>query len=226
MTEYAVVLRHNRNIVALLDRLATDGTSVVVIDSNSDEPLSPGYHTHYESFVLVLHDNEPVNISRLWNRGILECQADGPWYDSSDTITILNDDVMVPPNYCQIMKKALVKAGCTIAFPDQFKYGQPGQCIIDRSPPGPCLDLTRRMTGYAFTMWADDAVLADERLVWWAGDNDVEMQARQRNGTVMVGGVRVEHADPNGNTNRYPELMAQAGRDLITFESIWGFKPF
>jgi hypothetical protein len=65
----------------------------------------------------------------------------------------------------------------------------------------------------------------DESMAWWYSDDDLDWQARQQGGALLVPGIPVQHLCPNGSTNERPELQEQAGRDRQTFITKWGKAP-
>jgi hypothetical protein len=164
-----------------------------------------GYiHPDTDDCVVVEHHG-PVNISRWWNRGIDECPP------GSD-ILILNDDTEMAPGSVAVLSDGLRSSGRTLAFP--------GPHLRRLKPDSP-----ERITGWCFMLRGEDGMRADESFVWWYGDNDLDWRCRSARGSVMIPGVGHVHHDPNGYTNRVPELAAQTGRDRETFLARWGRLP-
>lgn len=208
----------------LVNQLNRSGTIVVVVDDNSDPPFESA-----EAASVIRtsrYSNNSVNLSTNWNIGLdyvdFMHRMYG-YYPYDYVVAVLNDDLEVPPGFVAELGEAIFEHNVDVAFPDQFGRNA---SIVDKSPPGQCLDLTTRMTGYAFAIRGNSGLRANERLLWWYGDNSVEMQARAGRGTALVGGLRVDHHDPDGWTNRKSELAAQAGKDRETFKEIWGFYAF
>lgn len=220
--QYAVITTHNRqaSCTNLVGQLVADDVEVVVIDNAS----SPRFHS--DLAYVIGNSNQPPNLSQLWNIGLhaVNFLHFGKHRLFSDyAVTVFNDDISIPEGYTERMATALELYDVDIAFPDQFGIGTD---VVNRSAPGTCLDLMRRVTGYAFTLRGSAQLYADESLRWWYGDDDLEMQARARRGTVLVGGVTVEHSDANGNHIRRPELQEQACLDRATFVEKHGFQPW
>jgi hypothetical protein len=86
--------------------------------------------------------------------------------------------------------------------------------------------LGNRMVGFAFALRGSDGLRADEAFLWWWGDSDLDRRARARRGVCALGVPTLKHHDPNGYTNRQPELSEQAGRDRETFHRVHGFLPW
>ena len=80
------------------------------------------------------------------------------------------------------------------------------------------------MTGWAFMLAGEKGITADERLVWWFGDDDLDWKSRQAGGTLRIPGYPVQNRFPNGQHTG--EREEQASRDRATFESIWGRAPW
>jgi hypothetical protein len=108
-----------------------------------------------------------------------------------------------------------------LAYPDQA--GGRAEILHTQAAPVP---LSQRITGYAFMLRGEAGLRADESLVWWAGDDDLGLQAQAAGGALLVPGIPVEHRAPDVQTNASPVLTAQAGRDMDTFVAKWGVRPW
>lgn len=160
--------------------------------------------------VIVVHDTSPDrNISRWWNLGINRVAALG---EMRWNTLILNDDVTLQPDTVRLMAESMRAYHAALAFP-----GNPQKFLT--TPGG------ERITGYCFMLCGENGIRADETMAWWYGDNDLDWRARCSGGSVTVPGIALHHADPNGYTNRCPELAEQAGRDRETFLARWGRLP-
>lgn len=213
---WVVVTTHNRH--AMLDDLLSDlpRAQTVIVDHRSDPPIE-----HSEVARVIRCDCDP-NISHLWNLGInwVAGHARGTPY----TVTVINDDLRVPPGTLPSLASALHRTNTQIAFPDVHGLLKPGEIAVRQGEPGPH-NLFHRMTGYCFMLRGDGDLRADESLVWWYGDDDLEWRAEARLGTVRVGGAKVEHLSPNASMAD-PALAAQAVRDRDTFIAKWGVPPW
>lgn len=112
---------------------------------------------------ITVHDTV-LNISRWWNLGLKIAYA-----KNAEVVYVLNDDAGLPDDWADLMNKELA-AGASGAS------GNRGAGLI---------------TGYAFALNGNDKILADEKLVWWYGDDDIQRQCEQRNGFTIVPGVSV-----------------------------------
>lgn len=159
------------------------------------------------------------NISKWWNLGL--AMAHGFAADRQVLtwdVAIINDDVIVPEGWFDrvsgVMRQMQVAAACS---------GGRGPWPVLHTRPGP-VNLLTRMQGFAFMMAGEKGLRADEDLVWWAGDDDLDWRARQAGGMVMVPAFHVDHLYPNGQMT--PERHVQAAKDMATFEAKWGKRPW
>lgn len=228
---YAVIPTRDRHeMLADCIRSVVDQVDAVyVVDNGSDPPFDPDvWPTRGGGAPKVFCARvpmDPPNISRLWNIGLhlalLANQHAGghPWepYD----VLVLNDDVVCPPTLVATLGTAMRDTRAVMAFPDQ--HG--GREQVLHTVAGP-VDLRQRITGYAFMLRGEGLLRADEDLAWWYGDDDLDWQAREAGGALLVPGVPVEHRDPNGSTDARPELQEQAARDRETFRRKWNRTPW
>jgi hypothetical protein len=199
----------------LTGQLHADGVKIVVIDTGYDPPLSLGYWDNVD----IIEDNRSPNISRWWNLGLDAIHEVQRWIDNEYVVAVLNDDLVIPPRFVQQLAEAIKNTGAAVAYPDQHGFGR--NHLHQYAGP---ISLYRRMTGYAFALRGSANIRADETLQWWYGDDDIDWTARQRGGSLLVGGLRVEHLRPNETT--VGELAEQTGRDRRQFEAKWGRTPW
>jgi hypothetical protein len=145
----------------------------------------------------VGYDEDLPNISRMWNLGLTTAHelAEGRPYD----VAVLNDDVIVPPDWFDRVADTMHKAGAVAG------------CIRRTFDP--------RMTGYAFILNGDAGLLADEQFQWWYGDDDLRIRAEAAGGVAYAYGEDVEHRHPNSTT--VGELASIAAQDRERFERKW-----
>ena len=196
-------------LYTLVSQLVEDGVRVVVVDTGYEPQL-----TSQSPDVTVLRDLGPVNISRWWNRGL---DFVSTFMGQDDyVVAVLNDDIVVPPLLVQRLAAVIESTGAVAAYPDVYGVGRD---YIQRDIP-----FGARMAGFAFALRGSAGIRADESLVWWYGDNDIDWQARQKGGVVGVGGLKIQHLYANSTT--VGELADQAGRDRETFTKKWGQPPW
>lgn len=195
---WAVIPSAGRPYIGRCLDAVEDQVDGVVIVAND------GYD-HLDDECVVVEYGGPVNISRWWNLGLDEVP------DGSDVL-ILNDDTVMYPGSVDALATGLRSSGASLAFP--------GTCLRRLSPGDP-----ERITGWCFMLSSRSRLRADESLVWWYGDNDLDWRARQEHGSVTVPWIAHDHLDPNGYTNRVPSLAAQTSVDRQTFFDKWGHLP-
>lgn len=215
---YAVIPTRDRadSLGPLLRVLVADGVTPIVVDTGDNEWMEDLGVIR----ALVLRD--PPNISQWWNLG-LDIAA-GLGGDGEYVVAVLNDDLVMAPGTIALLTDALLETGATIAFPDMYGLLGPGQRdVLRRAAPH---NLFHRMTGYCFLLRGSADLRADERFVWWAGDDDLEWRAALMGGVVRVGGCDVQHLHANESTIADPALMEQTGRDMAAFVEKWGQRPW
>lgn len=232
MKHFAVIPTHNRpDDLAELLRSIPPSVHVLVIDNASEPTVHDLRVLQAPDFLgrrIQLHrdSEQPPNLSRLWNVGfdwalkLYQHESDATW-----AITILNDDVVLPDGFFDLMGSALMATGTDIAFP--CPLGQP-DFYVNKTQPFPGLGL--RMTGWCFTVRGSSGLRADESLRWWCGDDDLQAQAvRNGRGTVGVFFARGKgpvHKHPDASTRASAELRAQTDIDMATFVAKWGQRPW
>jgi glycosyltransferase involved in cell wall biosynthesis len=199
----------------LVNQLINDEVNVVIIDTGYEKDAP---YEDPDQFVHVIRDDaQPLNISRWWNLGLDHVKhAEG---DAEHVVAVLNDDLVIPPGFVMRLAQAIVAHNAAAAYPDQYGFN----CDYVHRVPVP-ISLYRRMTGYAFALRGSANIRADETLQWWYGDDDIDWTARQRGGSVLVGGLRVQHLLPNSTT--VGNLATQAGLDRGRFKEKWGRTPW
>lgn len=227
MRLWAVIPSRNRRemLEKLVAQLSADGVRIVVVDN--------GYEPSYDSddgIVSIVRDpQDPPNLSRLWNigldwaryhheRGIAENMIDA---DEDYLVAVLNDDLVVPSKFVQQLAAVVEETGAAAVYPDQHGVCVGASMKFTTAEP---ISLCYRLCGFAFALRGSANIRADESLQWWYGDDDIDWTARSRGGSVLVGGLRVEHLRPNETT--VGALAEQAGRDRQTFIDKWGRAPW
>lgn len=199
---------------------------VIVVDNASDpsiQPLTWGMMEWWDTdFVHLVRDNQdPPNISRLWNLGLIVAEEMAIQRDvDSWDVAVLNSDVVVPRGWMEGMSRAMRSTDAVLAYPDQSR----GTQQILHQVAGP-VAMNHRITGYAHIMRGEANLRYDETMAWWYSDDDMDWTARERGGALLVPGLSVEHRAPNESTNARVELQEQAGRDRETFRHKWGRTP-
>lgn len=218
---FAVIPTIRRDcLVDCLDTIGPQVDRVIVIDNSLQRgPELWDMLGKHGKWTYLTDDEKPPNLSRFWNRGLE--QAEGyarRGFAETWEVAVLNDDAIVPAGWfdkvASVMRERGAAAGCS---------GGTGPFEHLHTQPGP-VSLFTRMTGWAFILAGEKGLRADENLRWWAGDDDLDWQARQAGGMVMVPGLHVANLYPNGCMT--PELQVQAGKDMETLLKKWGQRPW
>lgn len=216
---YAVIPTYNRPDVLLraLAAACAEADTVYVIDNGDDPNLAAPVG---DGWYVIGVPMRPPNLSKLWNIGLDLCQqhAYARRYERWD-VAVLNDDAIIPPGWFNAVSDAMRQWECAAGSTTESAARS---AHIHRMPGTTALQ--QRMTGYAFVLKGEAGLRADERLAWWCGDNDLDMQARQAGGTIIIGGYPVEHLHPNQSTTG--DLAAQTAVDMATFVMKWGWRPW
>lgn len=216
MELFAVIPSGNRKdeLFNLVRTLGGDGVHVIVVDTGYDENPEQWLYSHWENPVAIIRDHrQPKNIQRWWNLGLEHAEH---WNtvlggEQEFVVAVLNDDIVVESGFVHALARGIIDHDVSGAFPDiynmnrDFAFHQVSHW---------------RMSGWAFAMRGSQRFRANERLVWWTGDNDLEWQMLRDGGIVTIGGLKHQHLYPSQST--VGELAEQAGRDRETFKEIWG----
>lgn len=233
---YAVIPTHNRHD-ELGELLATIPywVRVLVIDNASEPPVfeHPRFLQRERRWDVVRDDEQPPNLSRLWNIGLDWAASEFARYSArSNTlgrstdycVAILNDDVLLSPGLITTLAAKIIQHDVDIAFPGPVG----SKDFVNRELPFPGTAL--RMTGWCFAVRGLSGLRANENLRWWCGDDDLQAQAVVHGrGSVRVGLRDFEAA---GLLHRHPDesttgaLREQADTDMTTFVGEWGQHPW
>lgn len=134
---------------------------------------------------LVIED-DTLNISRWWNLGI-----DAAYKKKAEHILILNDDVVLPESWLELIVDAL-EGGYAGAS------GERGAGLIQ---------------GYAFGLNGSLRLRADEKLVWWYGDDDLQRQCEQAGGFLTIPRL--------APVNRYAFISSTSRQEQIALDKAY-----
>lgn len=225
VNRFAVILTHNRPDM-LRDCIFSIWPQVdvlIIVDNASDPPVDKEALPFADDLLVVLRvEEQPPNLSRLWNMGIYEATMMSLEDCPEFYIAMLCDDTIVPEGWFDVVTTAMAEfgaaAGCS--HPGDTT---PGYRLLKTLPDG---DLANRMPGWAFILDGNKELRADERLHWWWCDTDLDWRARAAGGMVMVSGYPVPNRLPNDFTVNVPGLAQQAGADGEMFVQIHGNRPW
>jgi glycosyltransferase involved in cell wall biosynthesis len=219
---YAIVLTHNRPelLTQCVAAIRAQADVVLVIDNASDPPVALDDFPDPVNILTLIRDPEqPPNLSRLWNRGFdrIMNRALSPEWD----VAVLCDDVIVPDGWFETVATGMRANGAAAASTHQ--WSEVHTPILKKAPDN---DLNNRMCGWAFVVAGEKNLRADEDLKWWWCDTDMDWQARNNGGMVIVPGPVAKNIHPNDFTYRVPGLAEQTGVDGLTFTRKWGGRPW
>ncbi len=215
---YAVIpsIDRRQSLTDLVNVLVNDGVHVIVVDTGYAEPLNFG--GAWQTRITILEDKqEPKNISRWWNMGLTWAdmiQLDSVEVGDEYVVAVINDDVVAQPGLVRDLADAIIRHGVVASFPDIWGVGRDA---VMHQPTA------LRMAGYCFALRGSANLRADESMLWWYSDNDLEHSALRAGGVVLVGGLTIQHLYPSSTT--VGELAEQAIRDGATFVAKWGYAP-
>jgi glycosyltransferase involved in cell wall biosynthesis len=214
----ALIITHNRPelLARCIEMIRPQVGFVLVIDNASDPPA---VIPEDGPICLMQVPDQPPNLAALWNKGweFFKEFFDGQPYD----VAMICDDVTVPPGWFDAIVAAMRETGAATGCSNPWGvYHEPR---VKHSFDN---DISGRMTGAAYIIDGTKGIVADERMRWWWQDTDIDMQARQAGGMVMIGGYQAVNTLPNEYTTTKPELGAQAGQDGNVFAEKWGSRPW
>jgi hypothetical protein len=215
VTDYAIVLSHNRPdlLTQTVDAIATQVNLVMIVDNASVPPIKQTWQS--ENYMLLRNPEQPPNIARMWNEQFdLIAAAEAVAGNSQWNIACLCDDAPAPPGWfvrvSTAMRKAKAVAGSTHSY----------------APIDAAYTLTYlsngvdRMCPWAFVIAGEHNLRADERMRLHFQDTDLDWQARQRGGTIIVPGPVVPNLRIGENPDR-PEYAHIIHEDERIFNEKW-----
>lgn len=204
----AIILTHNRHdmVKRTANQISTQVDEVFIIDNASNPPVQS------EHSVIYVPD-QPPNLARFWNMGFAAAVY-------HKYVSVLCDDAIVPDGWFEAVTKAMdhfdATIGCSNALPS-------GRVSYKTQPDN---NIGERLCGWAFVIRNDRNLRADESMHWWFFDTDLDWQARQNGGVVIINTHTVHNEMPNHYTVTKPELTDRAAKDRLVFANKWGYAPW
>lgn len=137
---------------------------------------------------------EGMNISRWWNLGLRHAYSQ----PDCDLVLVLNDDIIIPDGWLPAMIEG-IQAGYTGVSNDRGAN-------------------RNTIAGWAFALDPKQKVLADEQLVWWYGDDDIQRQCQALGGFGIIDSPAVENILANSS---YSKMQAQTAIDSAYYHRKW-----
>jgi len=218
MKLWAVIPSRDRRelLDTLAGRLAANGVRVIVVDNNYDPP----YDVEDRNIMVLRDPEDPPNLSRMWNQGFDFAAAHAQHAGLTEwDVIVLNDDAVLPDGWLDLVTGALREGPAAVACTDP--YGILTVPLLKTRPDG---NIQTRMCPWAFVVRGELGLRADETLRWWWGDTDFDWQACNAGGVLLLPGHTTQNTGANSTT--HGALAEQAGRDGLTFQQKWGWRPW
>lgn len=139
------------------------------------------------------------NIHKWWNLGIGYAQSKGAEY-----VAVLNDDVILADNPLHKIATSMKASGAVLGYPFPFQGW---------------------VSGYCWVLDVKSGIRPDEEYVWWYGDRDLDLQARQLGEHKVIHvPVKVRHVEGNVLTSQSQELMDLTKKDEERFFKKWNLE--
>jgi hypothetical protein len=162
-------------------------------------------------------------ISQWWNAGleyVAAQYADDP--GAPYQVFLPGSDVRGKPDSVHILAHYLRVADLSMVGPDLHNV-TPGRSDGLRFTRGSRRTIFERVPGACFMVAGEHALRCDESFRWWYSDDDLEMQARCRNGTAVVADTGLRHDTDHALD---PEQERQAAEDRARYVHKWGRDPW
>lgn len=214
MTEiYVVIPAHRPALDHLRGALETlrHPADMTVVVTNGPDPIRE--EELPDGIVLITDPASDINISRWWNIGL-------SWIDSVEPdpyhVLVMNADARIGPDGVAMLSYELSRSPAVMIGPHRSS----GSYFETRAEP---MGLHLRLPGYCFMLDSTAGLRADERFRWWCGDDDLEWQARQAGGTLLIGPVRFKHLGDGAPKGKLRDI---ARDDLWRFQDKWSVRPW
>jgi hypothetical protein len=206
---YAVIPSYGRDcLLDCLDSLADQVDAIFLVQTREF-----AIRSHPKLICLWPDASRGLNISEWWNMGIAaaaKMAAGHPGWD----VLVANDDVVAAPGAVAALSGPLRETAASLACPPRPEHAaawSSPQLLGEEGQHG-------LISGWFFLLRGEEGLLADSRLRWWYGDNDLEQQARRKGGMVVVPACRVVNRFPGGHDHL---MAAEIARDREIFTQKW-----
>jgi hypothetical protein len=205
---------------------------IVIVDNNDDQAAEYEHLVAAACELMVVHrPGQPPNLSWLLNEGIraiwgclyphygMPRAVDPPPDATPWNLVLLNDDVECPDGWADNLETHLRGSGAAVAYTDRISRTDP---VLYKGAPA--ASYFESLTGWAcmFRGELGEAILWDETIHWWYGDNDIDNRMRLDGaGVIACPGPAPNHLRPSVQTVQSVELSAQAHRDEATYLAKW-----
>lgn len=223
-----VIATHNRPVELrrCVEAIGPQADRIIIVDNASTPPVAyadfDGLPNGPDS--IISDGEQPPNLSRLWNVGLTRAEMimSHSGIDVYD-VAVLNDDAVPPPGWFEAVSHGIRVLGADAASSDPFGHLPLG--VYRQFGAEAPMAVTTRLAGWAMMLRGEwDGARFDERMRWWASDDDLSLRARQAGGLVHVGGFPVPNTGADTSTTGV--LAEQAAKDMQTFVDIHGRRPW
>lgn len=198
----------------LIERL---GAPTVVVTTQPD-PIPADFFS--DDVTVLLFDSTEINISKWWTLGldwIASHYEEGEKYD----VLIVETDADIKPEHVERMRRLMREQEVVMAGADFFRVmpDMPFYVRRDNAPwraEGRCI-------GFAQVIAGEVGLRHDPEFRWWLADDDLEWQARNNGGTILVGGMDVHHVGTQGPLTG--DRLRAWEEDQEKFRAKWGMLP-
>jgi len=179
-----------------------------------------------DDVTVLLFESDEINISKWWTRGldwIASHYDDGEKWD----VLLIESDARMTPRDITRIRRAMRDQDTIMAGGD-WRHAMHGQALQVRRDntawvPDPSQADAGRIPGIACVISGEAGIRHDPEFRWWLADDDFEWQHRVNGGTLLVGGVAVNHVGTQGPLTG-ARLQAWE-EDQVKFLAKWGGLP-
>lgn len=169
---------------------------------------------------LHLYPDTDINISKWWTIG-LDFIAGHYGPDDIWDVLVIETDARMTPETVDILRDHM-------RFLDVVQAGADWLHVLGDRPYHVRRDNAAwtpegRMPGIATVIAGETGLRHDTEYRWWLADDDFEWQHRANGGTVLVGGLDIQHVGTQGPLTG--ERLQAFEEDQIKFMAKWGGLP-
>jgi hypothetical protein len=155
----------------------------------------------------IVDDFGAPNIQRWWNSGIDVAVARG-----AAAIAVINDDISLSKETLRLLHAEMSRTGATVATPTR-----PGvQAGLHK---GPLIPYKPVLLGCLWLLDLRSGLRPNEEFVWYFGDVDLDIRARQDHAGVVSADVEFHHHFPGVGTGLSTFLLEKTVADERLFEA-------
>lgn len=175
----------------------------------------------------LLFDSTELNIAKWWTVGLnhIAALAHHEYLDPTQPydVFITESDTRITPEDLDLVRAEMRRAGCVMGGAD-WKHLLPGLGVnLVRRSNQAVFPAATRLPGIGLVVAGEVGLRHDPQFRWWLVDDDLEWQAREAGGTVLVGGTSLTHTGFQGELRG--ERLTAWHEDQPKFMAKWGGMP-